>query len=313
MSTNSVRSYVVSRARAWNLVLVPVALGYIGYVSWRHLGELQTIHLEGSDFTGFLLLAAGSILLSTLYHVRFVAALTPSVVDARRLALAYSVGQIVRYLPGKVMGLVFQANYLRDHVPAKVIAIALLVQMLLTYFCAGVLAAALLVSHALESAWPLLGVVPAAALVWFAHRNAWAERALRSAPYFGKRLLDVDSPARSAAATNALTILLLVNWLPFLAGWVWLLRAGHSTTEALTFAAAYLAASIASTALIVVPSGIVVREAIFVWIGARAGLPVSQLLLYAVLARLALTGADILSATLLWCANAIRPHGRLPG
>jgi hypothetical protein len=296
-----------------NLGLVLLSLVYIGYVVSRHIADLHGAKLtvNASGVAGFIVFATASISLSTLYHVLLVSSLVPASTEKSRLGLAYAVGQIVRYLPGKVMGLLFQANYLRSSVPAGTIALALLIQMALAYFWAGAMATAILASSWFGSSWPLLVLIPAAALLWQAQRAGWAQRVLQMLPYVG-RYLGGDTGARLGKSTaTALTLLLLANWLPFFAGWAWLLRGALPFGEAMLFAAAYLAASIASTAVILLPSGIVVREAIFLWVGGRYGLPVTQLLFYAVLARLVLTAADVLNAMLFWALHAWQQHPRL--
>jgi hypothetical protein len=294
------------RVRALNLLLVVASLGYIGYVVAKHVGDLQSARntVDAAGIAGFILLATASISLSTIYHVMLVSTLSPNRIDKPRVGMAYSVGQIVRYLPGKVMGLLYQANVLRGEVPAAMIAFALIVQMLLAYACAGAIAFAVLASRWAGNIWPMLLLVPFAALVWLAQRLGWAQRAVRWLPLVGRHFGTTAPIASHAATTHTLTLMLFANWLPFLAGWAWLLRDTHPIGEAMVFAAAYLAASIASTAMIVVPSGIVVREAIFVWVGTRYGLPVSQLLFFALIARIALTCADVLNAGIFWGSHA---------
>lgn len=282
-----------------NLALVAVALGYVAYVVASHMSELSSadFSITASAVAGFVLFATASITLSTLYHITLVASLTPGSVDHTRLGAAYAVGQIVRYLPGKVMGLLYQASYLRGQVGAGTIALALLIQMLSAYAWASALSVAILASSWLRTLLPLVLLIPAAALLWQAQRADWAQRVLRVLPYVGRFFGEADHQSNRSKAT-LLTLLLLTNWLPFLAGWVWLLHDVQSFSGAMVFAAAYLAAAVLSTAIVFVPSGIVVREAIFLWVGSHYGMPATQLLFYGVLARLALTAADLLNAAL---------------
>jgi hypothetical protein len=298
-------------ARFLNALLVLLALAYLGYAISSHVQDLRTATLSvgAADIAGFVVLGMASIALSTLYHVMLVSTLVPHRLDDARLAMAYAVGQIVRYLPGKVMGLLFQANVLRGEVPTGTIALALLVQMVLAYCCAGAIAVAILGAAWIAHPWPLALLAPAAALLWHAQRAAWTQRALRCLPYIGRRLGGTAGGVLPRSRTSALALTLFANWVPFLAGWAWLLRDTHTFAQSMVFAAVYLAASIASTAMIVVPSGIVVREAIFIWLGARYGIPMVQLLFYAALARLALTAADALNALIFYARHALGAGG----
>jgi len=313
MTLEQQRPAASRRTRALNLLLVVASLVYIGYVVAPHVGDLQSARntIDAAGIAGFIMLATASISLSTLYHVMLISTLSPGRIDTPRVGMAYAVGQIVRYLPGKVMGLLYQANVLRGEVPPATIAFALILQMLLAYACAGAITFAVLASSWAGNNWPLLCLLPIAALVWQAQHLGWAQRAVRWLPLVGRHFGTTAPIASHAATTNALTLALFANWLPFLAGWAWLLRDTHPVGEAMVFAAAYLAASIASTAMIVVPSGIVVREALFVWIGTRYGLPVSQLLFYALIARIALTCADVLNAGIFWGRHAWLAHRRI--
>ncbi|MEO6065487.1 MAG: hypothetical protein ABIP49_06910 [Lysobacterales bacterium] len=288
-----------------NMGLIAGSLIYIGYVISTHAGELRgsAFSISPANFAGFVLLATASIAISTLYHIKLVSSLQSEPINSFRVGLASAVGQIVRYLPGKVMGLLFQVSYLRGQVSGGTIAIASLVQMLLAYAWAAALAAAILLCSWRGSFWPVSVLFPAAGILWMAQRRGWAQQSLRLLPFTKRFLGDRIEVRPDDTAATVLVTLLIVNWIPFLAGWTVLLSDTHPIGEAMVFAAAYLAASILSTAVIVVPSGIVVREAIFVWIGSRYGLPPSHLLVFSLVARLALTFADLLNAGLFWAAH----------
>ncbi len=293
--------------QALSVVLLGLALGYIGYLVHGHLGAMKTsqLDLSASRSLAFLALLTASIALSTLYHVVLVRSLQGPTVTGTRLGLAYALGQIVRYLPGKIAGVLFEANYLQGRVTASTIALALLIQTFLGYAWAAAIAGTLLLCATLLD-WRLLVVLaPAAVILWMAHRFGWVEQVLGSLPVAGRYLRESGPASIDSPTATRLTGLLVVNWLPFLAAWIVLSWPHHSVAEAITFGAAYLGASIVGTALVVVPSGAVVREAAFVWLGSRFGLPVAELLVSGVALRVALTAADLVNVALFGLAHAI--------
>lgn len=287
---------------ALTVCLIALSLGYIGYVISQHVAQLQDagMQMQLAGLLGLIVFATASIALTTLYHALLVPTLQSRFIRISRLGLAYAVGQIVRYLPGKVMGIVFEANFLRGQVTAATITFALLIQTVLSYAWATALAAAILATAWFAAPWPMWCLLPAMAALWLAHRFNWAARVLGTLPFVGRFMRATPAPSMAPLKATTLTLVLLSNWIPFFAGWACLLHGRYTLSESIVFGAAYLAASVVSAAMIVVPSGIVVREAIFIWIGSRFGLAVPELLLYGVVLRVALTMADLLNAGAYW-------------
>ena len=68
----------------------------------------------------------------------------------------------------------------------------------------------------------------------------------------------------------------------------------------------YLLAAMLSLAVVVVPSGLVVREALFVWLGTASGFPPALLLFVAVVTRLAMTIGEALNAAFFSFADYLQ-------
>lgn len=301
----------LGRTSRWRRFLSPacvvVALAYVSWMLWGHLDDLRA-SIKGivpSGIVAFVLLATISIAITTAYHATLLGKLVPSQLPRLRASSAYAVGQIVRYLPGKVWGLLYEANVLRGRADLGSITLSVLVQTMLGYGWAMMLAVTVLLGAYTRTAEPFLLLLPAAWALWLAHRKPWPWRLIANVPLLGKRL-GRRPPGLGAMESLRLSGLLVFNWLPFLAGWIFLLAGSHSSSEALAFGAAYIVASIATTVLIVVPSGLVVREALFTWIGTAIGFPVSDLLLYGVVVRVILTVADLLNAGMFCAADKYR-------
>lgn len=290
-----------------SLTLITLALSYVIAMIFQHTEQLQTAlaRLSISGIIGFNLLATASISLSTLYHAIFLLRLNPGAATIIDICMAYAMGQIVRYLPGKVAGVVFEANYLRGRFELSTIALATLAQSATSYLWAGLFSAVFLTCSWLASPLPLLALLPALFLIWLIHARAWPERAISKLPWAGKYLRRQTGSQWHNTATARLTVLLAVNWLPIMLGFVLLLHHHMAIVDAITFAAAYIAAAVISSIIILVPSGIIVREALFVWIGGLVQLPVSELILMSGLLRLILTFSDLLNVALFLLVGTV--------
>lgn len=245
----------------------------------------------------------GTLVLSTAYHVLAVARIQKHEVPATQVALSYALGQVVRYIPGKILGLLFQVRYHAGRISASTITLSLLVQTAYDYAWTIAFAGTLLYCGALGSLVPLAALPVVVGLLWWTHARSLCERAL-TAPRFLRRLFDASghSGTFDARHSGAATAVLASEWLPMLLGIGMALQGEFGWTGAVLIGAAYLLAAMASLLAFVVPSGLVVREALFVWLGTQLGFPPAMLLFVGVLLRLALTLAEALNVVVFAAA-----------
>lgn len=316
------RPSATPRTPTWRLVvavlLVGLASAYL--VSslespWRNF-QASAYVLGAAGFMALLLGTAGTLALSVAYHVLLVRDIGPHDASGLRIASAYATGQIVRYVPGKIFGVMFQVDALRDCVrPASVLA-ALLVQSVHDFawtlaFC-GTLVCVLL----LRNPWPLLALLPALAALHAVHASGISFRLIRGLPLLGRHLPPADARQHTASAPRAIAMTLAQStvWLPMLAGAWFAFVPLFGVDGSLMAALLYIAAAVVSLLAVVVPSGLVVREAAYVWLGGLAALPADKLLFAAVATRLAMTAAELLVAVAAGAmARFDRPQGEPHG
>ena len=258
--------------------------------------------LEGSLL---VLGVLGTLALSTAYHILTLLRLQRHGIPPTRVGAAYAIGQIVRYIPGKIVGVVFQISYLGGRIRATNVVLSLLVQTLYDYAWTFVFAGIVLWCWHKGSLLPALAFLPISILLLWAHSHGICERIIRALPLLNRIVPDRIDVGGHMPLAGPITAILVTEWLPMLLGIALAFRSAHGFNDGLALAALYLLAAMLSLAVVVVPSGLGVREAIFVWLGAASGFPPALLLFVAVVIRLAMTIAEALNAACFAVADCL--------
>jgi hypothetical protein len=285
--------------------LFSAALIYIGISLESQWPQVEQA-LVGLRFDAmFIALAAatGMAALKSVYHVVAMARLGPAgtLPSGYVVAHTYVVSQLVRYLPGKVFGVAYEVHVLSGRVPAsRVIATTLIQMMLSSAMTVGALGAI----AAWQLAGPMAGVASAALVLcamWAVHAFHTIEWSLSRLPDWLPRVMHVpglrDLPRRLAAVA---TLLLLAEWAPYFLYWHVVAPTGVTLEGAVLIGACYAAASLLANLAIVMPSGLVVREALFLWLGSQLSIDPALLLLLGALTRVMFTLADVVVVPIAW-------------
>lgn len=239
-----------------------------------------------------LLAAAAMYLIQAVYHLGVLGAFRDERMSVRSLLPVYLQAQIVRYLPGRVWGVVYQAHRMASvHRPGEVV-VANVWQMVMTNLLAvGVVGSTILAFH-YSHAWLLL-VLPFLLFVELLHRRpavvtrvmAWLRRWLPGSILSGEETLR-PMPFRG-------TCLLVVEWMLYLLAFAALLYGRTGLADSMLIGTWYAGATLLSLIAFVVPAGIAVREAIFVAAPTLAGADPALLAVIAALARLVFVAAEV--------------------
>lgn len=254
----------IKRGLSWALMLAA-----LGYIAWMLRGQGPALAEAAGRFTlwaGVLAVVSfvPMFLLKALYHARLLQQLGHARAPLLSLSSAYLQAQLVRYLPGKVWGLVYQSRRIQDSHDAGTVVLANLWQMLVTNVLALGVIVGMFGTHWL-GAWSAVLFMVAVAVVEGVHRAP----SLRDRPFawLAARApaLGLTAPARAAMSDRwVATAILMAEWIFFFLGFVVLLGAQLVPMDAILLGAWYGAASILALAAFVVPAGLAVREAIFV-------------------------------------------------
>lgn len=289
-----------------SLVLVLASVIFMAHTirgQYQALGR-TALDIGWFDYFVITLLATATVMLTAAIHACVLNRLAPIRIRFVHACYAYAASQVARYVPGKVFGVIMEVQVLAPLATFRTVLLALLAQTALTYLWSGALSVVLLTA-AYFHLWWLLGLLPVALLLlWIAQERLWLERMVESLVPRKQSTANVPAPSPRRPAQALLgTGLLLLEWIPFFFLW-WLLAGGSiGVVRSSVLAGCYIAASIFGSLLLIIPSGIVVREAAFTLLAGLFGITAAPAIAWAVVARLALTFADLASAGLLWFAS----------
>lgn len=282
------------------------------YIYIRIRSNLSGLSLSDSKFsaTGVVILMLGIILtlmLSAFYHVMTVRRLERTCVSPVSIALAYSLGQIVRYIPGKVAGVVFQIGYLSGKLKASTVTIAIISQTIYDNLWTTIFAGSIILYALGDRVLSLIALCATLSIFLLSHRKAWVEKALIRPRAF-RRAIGADQIdfVRRNHTCALPTATLAIVWLPFILGVVFFLKSMVTVDRVVLLCACYLLATVGSMLVFVVPSGIVVREALFMMIGLHVGFDAALLGFSGVAIRIALTTGEVVTAAILYVFDLLR-------
>jgi uncharacterized membrane protein YbhN (UPF0104 family) len=238
------------------------------------------------------------------YHALTVARLTPSPTSSVLVVKAYSLSQLVRYLPGKVWGVVYESNSLSNQVAPRYVITANLIQALLTNLMAVGFSALILLVWLLDQTWLFALAIMVVGLVEFLHRKPLLEQRVIIAltRIFGDDREDVAQPPPLAFWGSTMLIL---EWVAYVTIWWLILGAELGIGDVLILAAYYAMASVLSIAALAVPGGIAVREALFIALASTLGIDQSLLLSCAAAMRVVLTAAEVALVCIIFPVSAL--------
>lgn len=197
---------------------------------------------------------------------------------------AYANGQVVRYLPGKVFGILSQTLKLSKVIKASYIWEANITQYFVTNILSVIIILIIALSIKLHNYYYLILLVPFSLIpaVMLA-RNTITFFFSKIIAFFPTDKTDITDCHFSKRQSAMVIVLLHLEWVLYFIFWYFL--TGHEFTSAIYIGTLYAAASLLALLAFVVPNGILVREALFLWLGTQANISIDLLLLYGVVLR----------------------------
>jgi hypothetical protein len=263
----------------WKLLSVSLMAAGIGWVVYLLVTTVDDPSRFAPDSAGWLLVAtllvAVSIGMTVIIFGLFLNANADRSYPPGRIAQLHVAGQLLRYLPGRIWGLMFQISTTRGTIPAPRLARANMDFMVFSTIGSTSVGLALLVYQRPWPWWvaaiPALGGLMVLGVVFLGGANRILHLAGRFMPGRVGRiceLLAMEQPAFSRLA--AITAIFLASWAAYLAGWGMLGHVFHGFAQVdfVAMCAYYTLACVIGILSVLTPAGLGVREAAFVMLAA---------------------------------------------
>lgn len=287
------------RARVMRLVgpvgwaLAGAGLFLLARALWRQwpavstqLGRLGLVDAGFSLVLAVLMLATSALVFGVLVDSR-----GQSTRIVLRATGFYLIAQAVKYVPGRIWGMVYQVERLRQDVGVLQASSATL-----THLIIGLITSLLVLGLAMGNSilLPLAGLMLLA--VWVFRGGAGR--------YVDRRVLQ----SLRARRFGLVVLGVAVEWFFYLASVAMLCMALGTGDRWLMMGALYAVAWLLGSFAVLVPGGIGIREGGFVALGSVAGVATEEMVSFALIARFIFSGAELLTAGLA----AILVAQRLP-
>jgi hypothetical protein len=216
----------------------------------------------------------------------------------------YFASQIVRYLPGKIWSIVYQADRWSSHVNRSHVweaNLELSVVMTVNSLLVATAVWLAYTGHAMAAGVTLV----IATVLTFAILHLALFRRLLVQPIVKLLGRENDvSERRAAGALNGLiTALIQVDWVVYFVVWYFLMPRSYAVGDMIVIATAYAVAWLIGFLALVLPDGWIVREAAFVWAGTWLGFGTAELIVICIVARLFYIAADVLGCGMVALAG----------
>lgn len=276
------------------IVLFTVALGFLVYYGQRNWAEIADVLNEFSPLLVIvaLVLVTSSLFCKALLNLQLLKTLLHTPLADSTLLHSYAESQIVKYLPGRIWGVLFQASSLQQNIRKADVWIVSIFQVLAIN--ASSLVVLMVTALFIDSLGRLFQVViVAGGLLLFVFLYFNTGRLFR--------LLKIDETTYRKYAglvdgklvTRGLLIIAL-DWILYLGMWLALAHEKLSVLDTLITAVSYTTASIVGWLIFVLPNGLIAREAAFITFGQTVGTDMALLVVYSILVRLLFVAGDLL-------------------
>lgn len=233
------------------------------------------------------------LLIKALVHSLILDKYRLETISRQEVIAAYANSQVVRYLPGKVIGIIAQSLKLSDVAKASYIWETHLTQYVITnvvtIFIIFSAAAYFLLESKLIMILILTTSIISVPILTYGIITKVFNFMTR---VFSMNSINTDIYNQSSSQSAFIVLLLYVEWIFYFLAWYYLVN--DSFLMALYIGLLYAAASLFALLVFVVPNGILVREAIFLWLGSYLALSVDMFLFYGVIIRVLYILCEIL-------------------
>ena len=296
LNINAVKKSVLSKMKLFSFFLMFFGLSWIACILATSFQNLH--YFTPQNYTYFFIstsLVSVSFMGSWLIFHIFLANYSSAKANVEKTIKLHTAGQLLRYLPGRFWGIIYQISYARDTIPASVIArsnVSLMIFLILgnAFFICFFLA---FLSDKNKSLLICLGsfILLAQSFIFLGGVSCVIEKIANSLPLTEKtKVKIIEILSQKISWTNFLFAqsVLIGMWILYIFG-INLLSDVFPGASEISFpglAVFYSLASLLGIISLIAPAGVGVREAAFVFIGSMHSFSQETLAFFAIFFRL---------------------------
>jgi len=287
-----------------------ISLLYISYVIYNSIHSINNIttYISLKNITIALIPCLFMLLFQSLLHVLIIEDIEGKRITSKiKLMASYSTSQIIRYLPGKVLGIIYQSEKLEKIVPKKTIWIANIHQTVINLGNSVIVLITVYIMLSLGMYLAITFAFISLLFLFFFIKQNFTYKLFNK--FTSKNLKKLSLPSIKNNKVITEIIFLELEWLFYLLTWYLLSPNDIYGNGFILIGVAYAAASFIGMLAFIIPSGWLVREASFIWIGGVVGLSQNLLLVYSVIARVLFIVGDLLWALITATLYKIKKSG----
>lgn len=293
-------------------VLILVSLGWFGIIIVQEKPTISAIFLKfNAKFLWWLALSLLSGGISAFFIIfvfkKFIWQNTGKEFPLIYLANIFFIGQIIRYLPGRFFGIVYQINETKENIPPLSI-LRSNIELTFSAFLFNVLVSVVIILFYKFSLLAVLVSFCAGVIIFFVYlRFSWIDIFLslvgKILPKQASPFIALQKSKQSLATSTIIYIIMvfLINWLFYLLAWVCLQNI-LGWENLILLCATYTLAYAIGIASIIAPGGLGVREAAFIFLSSKVA-DSSGIAVVAIFIRLWLTMIDLLLGAGVFLTN----------
>lgn len=279
------------------IILILSAAGWISFSLRDSTGylktSLQTLELQYLALS--LIPAVLMVFITSYVYFLILAGFVPSIPPPRNVMVPFITSQVVRYLPGRLWGIVYQVQVRDNSVQTRSVVKANVVQFAL--FSLNSIAVAVS-AYVYYDKGIVIGLITFAALMMLIFLVLRTSLLQRIASLM-TRIAISEEQSRFVNNKDLLILgLLQLEWFLYFMACALILPGHVNFTDILIIASNYVVAWVVGIITTVLPSGLIVREASFIWLSSLFGFDPTDMFAFSIVARVIFTLADIVSATL---------------
>lgn len=272
------------------------AIGWIALTLWDSIGQLPTslgaLRLDHIAIAGIP--AMLSVYITAHIYFLVLSGIVPQTLSFHSVALPFFAAQVVRYLPGKVWGIIYIAQATAGWIPSRYTVRANIVQFTLMTFNSIVVATSVY-------AYYRKGILPAlvtyAVLLLIVYGISITDLLQRAASLI-LRAHEYQRSNSNRVKNLLLLTLLQAEWLVYLTACKLILPGHISFGDSVIIATIYAVAWLAGALAIILPGGLFVREGSFLWLSGLLGYNAADMFLFSIFARILFTLCDVVCAVI---------------